>query len=98
MPQGKFVDLVNLFLTTIYYAFNSQFYQQTDGAALKDQDQHLQPQQKFMHRLMKKLQYLRHYILQEFGNNLLITFIKFLNVITWKTFSITYNNLHQNLL
>ena len=34
-------------------------------------------------------QYLRHYTLQKFGNDLLITLILFLNVRTWKTFSIT---------
>ena len=32
--QDKFLDLVNLVLTTIWYNFNSQFYQQTDGVAM----------------------------------------------------------------
>ena len=31
IPQDRFLDLVNLVLTTTWYAFNSQFYQQTDG-------------------------------------------------------------------
>ena len=31
IPQGKFLDLVNLVLTTTWYTFNPQFYQQTDG-------------------------------------------------------------------
>ena len=33
IPQDKFLDLVNLVLTTTRYTFNSQFYQQTDIAA-----------------------------------------------------------------
>ena len=32
--QDKFLDLVNLVLATIWYNFNSQFYQQTDGVAM----------------------------------------------------------------
>ena len=31
ISQDKFLDLVNLVLTTTWYNFNSQFYQQTDG-------------------------------------------------------------------
>ena len=67
--------------------------------ALQWETQHLQPQQKFLCRLMNVLQYLRHYTLQNFGNDLLIAFILFLNVRTWKTFSITSTifNLHQNI-
>ena len=38
---------------------------------------------------MNILQYLRHCSLQKFGINLLMTFILFLNIRTWKTFSIT---------
>ena len=34
LPQEKFLDLVHLVLTTTWYTFNSQFYQQTDGVAL----------------------------------------------------------------
>ena len=34
IPQDKFLDLVNLVLTTTWYTFNSQFYQQTDGIAM----------------------------------------------------------------
>ena len=29
IPQDKFLDLVNLVLTTTWYTFNSKFYQQT---------------------------------------------------------------------
>ena len=47
---------------------------------------------------MNKLQYLWHYTLQKFGNNLLMKFILFLNVHTLKTFSFHHiNNLHQNI-
>ena len=34
IPQDKFLDLVHLVLTTPWYTFNSQFYQQTDGVAM----------------------------------------------------------------
>ena len=34
IPQDKFLDLVNLALTTTWYTFNSQFYQQTDGVKM----------------------------------------------------------------
>ena len=47
---------------------------------------HLQPQQEFMCRLMNVLQYVWHYTLQKFWNNLLMVVIIFLNVCT---FSIT---------
>ena len=46
---------------------------------------------------MKVLQYLRHYTLQKFGNDLLMTFILLLNVRTWRTFFHHINNLHQNI-
>ena len=35
-PQDKFLDLVYLFLRTIWYTFNSQFYQQTYAVAMWD--------------------------------------------------------------
>ena len=34
IPQDKFLDVVNLVLTTHWYTFNSQFYQQTDDVAM----------------------------------------------------------------
>ena len=34
ISQDKFLDLVHLVLTTTWYTFNSQFYQQTDGVAM----------------------------------------------------------------
>ena len=35
IPQDKFLDLVYLVLTTTWHTFNSQFYQQTDGVAMR---------------------------------------------------------------
>ena len=34
VPQDKFLDLVHLVLTTFWYTFKSQFYQETDGVAM----------------------------------------------------------------
>ena len=34
IPQDRFLDLVHLVLTTTWYTFNSQFYQQTHGVAM----------------------------------------------------------------
>ena len=34
IPQDKFPDLVHLLLTTTWYTFNSQFYQQTDSISM----------------------------------------------------------------
>ena len=34
IPQDKFLDLVNLVLTTTWYNFNSQFYQELNGVAM----------------------------------------------------------------
>ena len=34
LPHDKFLDLVNLVLTTTWYIFDSHFYQQTDGVVL----------------------------------------------------------------
>ena len=34
IPQDKFLDLPNLVLTTTWYTFYSQFYQQTDGVEM----------------------------------------------------------------
>ena len=95
IPLEKFPDLVNLVLTTIWYTFNSQFYQQL---AMQLEYQHLQPQQKFICRLMNKLQYLWYYTLKKFGNDLLMTFIPFLNISITSTSTIYHiNSLHQNI-
>ena len=34
--QDKFLDIVNLILTTTWHTFNSQVYQQIDGVAMGD--------------------------------------------------------------
>ena len=47
---------------------------------LQWEDQNLQSQQKYVCKLMNKLQYPRHYNLQKFGNVLLMTFIPFLTL------------------
>ena len=62
-------NLVDLVLTTTKYTFNSQFYQLSDGIAMGGLASYA------MCRLMSILQYLRHYTLQKFGNELLMTFI-----------------------
>ena len=87
IPQDKFLYLVHLVLTTTWYTFNSQSYQKPDGVTMEVQ--HPQPQEKFICRLMKLLQYLRHFTFQKFRNDLLTSFILLLNVGTWKTFCIT---------
>ena len=51
-PQDKFLDLVHLVLITGWYTSNSQFYQQTDGAAIGNP---ASSQQKFICRLMNAL-------------------------------------------
>ena len=58
IPQAKFFNLVHLVLTTTWYTFNSQFYHQTMMLPWEAQD--LQPQQKFIYRLMNALLQLRH--------------------------------------
>ena len=40
--QHKFLDLVNLVLTTTWYTFNSQFYKQIDGVAMGGPEIHMQ--------------------------------------------------------
>ena len=54
IPQDKFLGLVNLVLTTTSYTLNSQFYQQTDGAAIGEQGSSTE----FICKLTNKLQYL----------------------------------------
>ena len=34
IPQDRFLDLVHLVLTTTWFTFNSQFYQQTDDVTM----------------------------------------------------------------
>ena len=37
IPQHKFLDLVNLVLTTTWYTFDSQFYKQIGGISMEEQ-------------------------------------------------------------
>ena len=67
IPQDKFLDLVNLVLRTLG----------TLLIALQWEDQHLQPRQKFISKLMNKMQYLWNYTLQKFTNDLLMIFNPF---------------------
>ena len=85
LPQDKFPDLVNLVSTTTWEIFNSRFFNKL--IASQWEDQHLQLHQKIIRRLINKLQYLRHNILQKFVEDLLMIFIPFLNICTWKTSS-----------
>ena len=42
VSQDKFLDLVALVLTTTWYTFNSQFYQPTDGIAIRQREIYVQ--------------------------------------------------------
>ena len=81
IPQSKFFDLVNLVLTTTWYSFNSQFYQQTDGVAMGGSESSFTAE-----IIMQTHENIAIsatlYTLQKFGNNLLMTFIQLLNVRT----------------
>ena len=87
IPQAKYLDLVNLVLTTTWYNFILIFTNKL--MAWQWEVQYLQTQQKLKCRLMNIPQYQQHYTIQTFGNDLLMTFILLLNVRTLKTFSIT---------
>ena len=81
----KFLDLANLALTITWYTFNST----SKLMMLQWEDQPLQPKQKFICRFMNILQYLQHYTLHRFGNDLLMAFIPYINEHTWIFFCIT---------
>ena len=65
--------------------------------ALQWEDQYLQPQQRLISRLINKLQYLRHYTLQNFGDDLLMMLVLFFNLRTWKAFPMTSTVLIKTL-
>ena len=69
---------------------DSQFYEYLDGGAMRGPAS----QYKFICRLLNKLQYLRHYTLQKFGNNFLYSILKRTHL--EKIFR-HINNLHQNI-
>ena len=79
-----FLDLFNLVLATTCYAFNSRFYQQIKGVSMGGPVS-LTIGEVYM-QTYEQMQYLQHYTLQKFGNNLLMTFIPLISV--WKTFFI----------
>ena len=81
IPQDKFLDLVNLVLTTTWYKSNSQFYQQTDGVALGG------PASSTTEEIY--MQAPEQTPISTAVHSPLIKFIPLLNVRTWKTFSIT---------
>ena len=62
IPQDKFLDLVNLVLTTTWYTFNSQFYQQTDGVAMGGPTSSTTAE--IYMQAHEHTQYLRNYVLQ----------------------------------
>ena len=80
IPQGKFLDLVYLVLTTTWYTFNSQFYQQTDGVVMggpapsTTAENYMQAYEKYM-QAYERTKLLRLCTLQKCGNNLVMTFI-----------------------
>ena len=81
-----FLDLFNLVLATTCYTFNSRFYQQINGVSMG------RPVSSTIGEVYmqthEQMQYLQHYTLKQFGKNLLMTFIPFISVRTWKTFFI----------
>ena len=75
IPQDKFLDLGNLVLKTTSYAFSSQFFRQTDGIEIGGPASSTTAEAYMQNP-------------EKFRNNLLMTFIQFLNVHNWKKFSI----------
>ena len=63
-------DLVKLVLTTTWYTFHSQFYQQTEIGTMGEPVSSTTAE---IYILMKKLRYPRHYTFQNFGTDLLMT-------------------------
>ena len=88
IPQDKFLDLVNLILATTCYTSSSQFYQQTDSVAMGG-PAFLTTAEIYMEAHERIVISTALHPPKKFGNNLLMTFILFLNLRTWKTFSIT---------
>ena len=82
IPQDNFFDLVNLVLTTTWYTFNSQFYVAMGRPASST------IAEIFMQSHERTAISTALYS-PKFGSNLLMAFILFLNVRTWKTVSIT---------
>ena len=81
-----FLDLFNLVLATTCYAFNSRFYQQINGVSIGGPVSSTTAE--VYRQAHEQMQYLQHCTLQKFGNDLLMAFIPFISVRTWKTFFI----------
>ena len=90
IPHDKFFDLVNLVLTTAWCTFNSQLYQQTDSAAMGGPT-YSTTAEIYMRALEKTAISMALHTpkVWEPSESLLMTFIPFLNVLIWKTCSIT---------
>ena len=65
IPQDTFLDVVNLILTTTWYTFKSQFYQQTHGVTMVGPT--FSTTADTYSWLMNLLQYLLHYTLKGLG-------------------------------
>ena len=90
------IGLVNQALTTTWYTFNSQLYQQTNGIARTSIFNH--SWNLYAGNLLQKnLQYLRCSILQKSGNDLLMAFIPFLKRTLLENFFHLINNLYGNI-
>ena len=81
-----YIDLLNLVLANTCYTFNSRFYQQIDGVSMEGPVSSTATE--VYMQALEQMQYQQHYTLQKFGNDLLMTFIPFISVRTWKIFLI----------
>ena len=79
IPQDKFLDLVNLVLTTTWYIFNYNFYQKSHGVAIGGPAFQTTTE---IYIILNTMRYLRHWTLQKFRNYFMIKLIQFLNVST----------------
>ena len=79
IPQDKFLDLVNLVLTTTWYIFNYNFYQKSHGVAIGGPAFQTTTE---IYIILNTMRYLRHWTLQKFRNYFMIKLIQFLNVRT----------------
>ena len=90
ISQDKFLDLFNLVLTTISDTFVSNFSQQTDGVAIGGLASSNTAEIFMQHH--EKLQYLRHYTLQKFVDDV----CSILKRAHLEIFFHHIDNIHQN--
>ena len=93
IPQYKFLDLVNLVLTTTWYTFNFMFYQQIDGVTLGGPASSTTSE--IYMQAHEQIATQRHCTLQKVGKNLLMTFI--LKGTHLENFFHDISNIHQNI-